>query len=384
MTADTSPDRKPADDDPFRRTKPPLTIDATAESGGRNAAPSGHGWGALLVAGLVGGVIATTLGIALHASGVAPSPVRTAAESATAKADEAAAGLTALSGRIAALEAKPAAGPPDGLDGRIAAVEAAVAAGKTRIDALEARPAPVASPPAASPEALADLEARLNGFAERLSAVEATAAGAVTGSALKDLGDRLALLEASVANLSTRLDAVAARPAPAVESERAARAVAIGVVRAAAARGGPFPGDLAMLRTLGFDDAALAELTPLATRGAPSLADLQGSFPPVADAILAATSAPGPDASFLDRVAAFGESLVSIRPTRPIPGATPDAIVSRMEAAVTLGDLGAALAEREALPDSGKAASADWAAAAADRLAIDRLVDGLSAAGPAN
>jgi hypothetical protein len=51
-----------------------------------------------------------------------------------------------------------------------------------------------------------------------------------------------------------------------------------------------------------------------------------------------------------------------------------------MQAAVDQGDLARALAEREALARNGKAASAAWAQAAADRLAIDRVVEKLSRA----
>ena len=203
---------------------------------------------------------------------------------------------------------------------------------------------------------------------------------------VKALGDRVAAVEASLAAVKETVAGLAAQPGPAAESERAARAVAIGVVRQAADRSGPFTADLAILQTLGIDAAAVADLQPLAEKGAPSFGELQKAFPGVANAILEATSAPGPDAGFLDRVAAFGRNLVTVRPTTAIPGATPEAIVSRMQAAVDRGDLAAALAEREGLPESGKTASAAFAQSATDRVAIDRLVGGLvqSLAKPAN
>jgi hypothetical protein len=50
-----------------------------------------------------------------------------------------------------------------------------------------------------------------------------------------------------------------------------------------------------------------------------------------------------------------------------------------MRDAVEHGDFARALAEREALPKVGQEASAAWAQAAADREAIDRLVDRLAA-----
>jgi hypothetical protein len=47
---------------------------------------------------------------------------------------------------------------------------------------------------------------------------------------------------------------------------------------------------------------------------------------------------------------------------------------------VAKGDLGAALAERDALPQAGKDASAEWAAKAADRVALDALVERIARA----
>ncbi len=49
--------------------------------------------------------------------------------------------------------------------------------------------------------------------------------------------------------------------------------------------------------------------------------------------------------------------------------------MSRMLAAAEQGDLAAALAEREALPEAGLAASSDWATRATDRATLDELVE---------
>ena len=47
---------------------------------------------------------------------------------------------------------------------------------------------------------------------------------------------------------------------------------------------------------------------------------------------------------------------------------------------VAKGDLAAALAEREALPQAGKDASAEWAAKAADRVGLDGLIERIARA----
>jgi hypothetical protein len=140
-----------------------------------------------------------------------------------------------------------------------------------------------------------------------------------------------------------------------------------------------------MLQALGLDETDIAALRPLAEKGAPAKSELAGAFPEVADRILAASAAVDPNAGFFDRLAGLARGLVTVRPTTPIPGDTPDAIVSRMQAAIDRGDLARALVERNGLSDSGKAVSAAWAQGAADRLAIDRLVEKLSrAAGAAD
>ena len=180
--------------------------------------------------------------------------------------------------------------------------------------------------------------------------------------------------------MSERLAALQARPPATAESDKAARALAIGTLRRAAADGAAFAGELAMLQALGLDETDIAALRPLAEKGAPPKSELADTFPEVADRILAASAAVDPNAGFFDRLAGFARGLVTVRPTSPIPGETPDAVVSRMQAAVDHGDLAQALSEREALPKNAKAVSAAWAQGAADRIAIDRLVEKLSRA----
>jgi hypothetical protein len=139
-----------------------------------------------------------------------------------------------------------------------------------------------------------------------------------------------------------------------------------------------------MLQALGLDEKDIAALRPLAEKGAPPKSQLAGSFPETADRILAASAAADPNAGFFDRLAGAARGLVTVRPTKPIAGDSPDAIVSRMQGAIDRGDLAKALAERNALPNDAKAVSAAWAQGATDRLAIDRLVEKLShAAGSA-
>jgi len=331
------------------------------------------------LAGLIGAAIMIAIVFAIEASGILPSPGKVVADAAAARASTAAAGVAALEARVAAIGSRTA-GMTNGAEDlakRIDALEAASTATGDRIGKVE-------TTLAVRPEArTANMDQVLDDLMARIERVEAAVGkgGNLTPPAgLAELTSRIAALENSTAAISQRLATLQARPSTATESEKAARALAIGSLRQAAGEGAPFAGNLAMLQALGLDETDIAALRPLAEKGAPPESELAGEFPEVADRILAASAAVDPNAGFFDRLAGFARGLVTVRPTTPIPGDTPDAIVSRMQAAVDHSDLARALAERNALPDNGKAVSAAWAQGAADRLAIDRLVEKLSRA----
>ncbi|MCB1502981.1 MAG: hypothetical protein KDK07_24930 [Bauldia sp.] len=318
--------------------------------------------GRLIAAGVFGGAIATVLGILYHASGIIPTRADLVAADAVRKAEAVEERVARFETRLAALETATA--PLPALSEKVTSLEKLEETNRSRIENLE-NAMPVAGGGSGEGTVIA-----LGPIESRLAATETT---------LTTLGTRLD-------TLTSRVDELATRPPPAVESERAARAIAIGLLRQGAASGESFAVDLAMLKALGLDGDDVAALEPLAKRGAPTVPQLQSTFPPVADAILAATADVDPDAGFIDRLVAFGSGLVSIRPTTPIAGDTPEAIVSRMQAAVDDADLAAALDERQKLPEAGQAVSATWAASASDRTQIDDIVQrlALSVAPPAN
>ncbi len=337
----------------------------------------GYGIFALLVAAFVGGLAATLIGVVGHSTGLFPSPAQETADAAAAAAKQAGDGLAALSGRVAAAETAAATAADTAKDSaaKLAAVEQATGALGARLDKIES------APPPAAPSG-PDLKPALAELSQRLDRLEAQAAGGTSGDGtlLADLRGRIAALETSTQAISGRIAALEARPpTPPAESGRAALAIAISALRHSASSGGAFGGDLAMLEVLGIDPDDLAALKPLAAKGAPGRAELVEEFPAIAERIISATAETDPDASWLDRVGSFAAGLVSVRPVGPIAGDTPEAIVSRMEAAVDRGDFARALAERENLPQAGKDASAAWAQGAADREAIDGLIDRLAA-----
>jgi hypothetical protein len=347
-----------------------------------------------LVIGAAGGLIALVVAIVLQAIGILPAPGRSAANEAAEQARAAANATLSLERRLTAIEAM-AEGLP--------AMRADTKALADRISTLEARQAGMATrsdvegviatlgtlrqrldeiPPAA---ARSDLDV----LAERIGRLEVAAATGASGpgseAAISSLASQIGNAETGIRALSERLRAAEEKMAalganPMAGGDAAVRAIAVTALRRAAEGSEPFTTEVDMIAAVGIAGDTVADLRPIAARGVPAKADLVAKFPAVADAILAATSTADPNAGFLQRMLSGLGSLVSIRPAGPIAGSDPPAIVSRMTADVAKGDLTGALAEREALPEAGKAASADWAASAADRVALDGLVERIARA----
>ncbi|MEJ0096718.1 MAG: hypothetical protein WDM84_00280 [Bauldia sp.] len=231
-------------------------------------------------------------------------------------------------------------------------------------------------PPAAT-------QADLAALTDRLGKLEAAVAAGGSGdgaspAAVASLTSRLDDAEAEVHALTDRVAAAEAKTAAAVptaDGANAMKAVAVAALRRAAASGEPFAGDVDLVSGLGIGADDIAVLRPLALKGVESRAALATEFPAVADAILAAANQGGADAGFFRRVLDEVRGLVTIRPIGPVAGSDPAAIVSRMSDDVAKGDLAAALSERGALPQAAQDASADWAAKAADRVALDAVVE---------
>jgi len=379
--------------------EPPASEGATSFEPSRNDPPRAslhlgdESWRNASFAALGGGLVALVLMIVLQLIGIAPSPGRSAASDALTQAQSATAAATALANRVTALEQTSAA---------IAGIRTDIGKLGDRVSAIEAAEGAFATHADVDGVAgsVADLDKKLSGasavasqkdlsaLADRVGKLEVAVAagggqGADTGAVaaltsqlsdanakLADLGNRIAAAEDKVSGLAaTSPDAVAAR------------AIAAAALRRAAADGAPFAGDVDLIASYGVDASDVAALRPLAASGVKTAADIAGEFSGVADAILAVTAASDPNRNFFQRLVG---SLVSVQPAGPVAGSDPPAIVSRMRDDVAKGDLAAALGERDALPDAGKAASAAWAADARNRVDIDvlvgRIADALSPA----
>jgi hypothetical protein len=252
--------------------------------------------------------------------------------------------------------------------------------------------------------ALEDLEARqvrlrqqVEGLAPRVDAIErtlvalrqsvdrlATSQPAADPEMVKQLGDRIALLEtqASVASgLAQQVRSLEASTAVARDtaSKLATTVLAVGQLAEAVGDGGPFVRQLAAVRALGGDDPdiaqAAAELEAHATTGVPTLAALRAQLPATVDAVVRATPVTAGE-TWTDRVVDRLASLVTIRRvgSDAIAAGGVDGIVAQAEAALQGGDLQAAVTALERLDGAPAQAASDWLQHARARLAADRAL----------
>lgn len=229
---------------------------------------------------------------------------------------------------------------------------------------------------AGDPEAAAQLGEEINLLGERLTAVE----DAGPPDLVMAMQRQIDFLEAEVLTLAEEAALLSADAADRGRAEAAARALAFSNLQSAADRGEGFSAQLAVLAELGINRDALSLLEPAALGGVVGMATLVDAFPDTVTAILDAVTQADPDAGFWERFWDNARGVVTVQPTVPVDGDTPPAIISRMQAAVDNGDLEAALAERLSLPQVGIEASADWAALAEERIALDAAIEALAEA----
>jgi hypothetical protein len=361
--------------------------------------PESRGMGNNFAAAVLGALAAVILVYFAAAAGLLPSRDQRAAEAlqrvnslqqsiASLRASlPAPADLTPLSDRVAQLEAATAPLATVGeqlgaLEGQLQALNAGGELAP-RVEALAVDLAnlrqEIATATAANPEGVLAIGGTVTELQTRLAAIEERLT-AFDPARLDALAAEVGNLSQEVADLDQRLARVEEAPEVAEAARRTAEIMAVGVLRTAANRGEPFKAELDLIDALGVEHPGLATLAPLADAGVPTPATLREDFETnVMDAILAATEAVPPGANFIDRMVGGVRSLVSVRPAGPIEGTTPVAIVSRVRANLQSGELEAAAAEWDSLPESGKSVSAAWAERLKARIALDAAMNEIAA-----
>ena len=296
------------------------------------------------------------------ATAVANAAVANARRELTARLDDLEKRLRAVSATAAE---RPAAGP-GGPDPAIADL-------KSRVEALEQRPAASGAAPAPAPAP---------------SNVEAEKEIAVLTREIAALRATLGALDQAVATQRDQAkalsDAVGARNTGEQKALVAARASAVIGVAARLAgsidAGVPFAAELNLLVPLVQGDAKLTEiiaaLQPHGQTGVASRIALEAAFPAVAKAAMAEDLA---DDSYGERLLGKLRGLVSLRRVGDVAGDTTEAKLARAEQALHAGDVAKAAELVKSLPASTNKATAAWLAKAEAHLAAKRSLDQLAA-----
>ncbi len=304
-------------------------------------------------AALVGGVLGLAAAYGLAWMGYWPSPSAPAATQADPRlaqfgtaipelqtvTETTQSELAALNARVAGLEkagGTPAASvPPVDLGG----IQADIAALSARVDGLDAKPAASVAP--------ADVDALRTDIAG-------------LGTRLDELGARVGTTEATTRTLETSVSETSAALAQQPDDVGAVLQLPLVLsgFESAFATGRPYETELAALR------AALPEAnvpTDIANGAATGLARpdvIASRFAAVLPAMLAGRPA-NPDAGWQDGALDWLRSAIALRPTGELPGDDPEAVVSRLEAAIARRDYPAAEALMSSLPAPMQAAAGD-------------------------
>ena len=305
-------------------------------------------------------------------------------------AEQAMARLADVEGRLTRAEQGTAR--MSDLDARVAKAEAAAAAPRSapsdpalagRVAALDAAIRPLADIAArldVANTAARDAKARADAAFE--AAQRNAGAPAADHQAIEALAARVAALEQAAKGAEERI----ARAASSAGADRGGRlAFVAAALRSRVERGEPFAQELAAVKPLAADTAALALLEPFAAAGVPRAAMLAREFAQLTGAMLQAAGTTR-DGGLIDRLQANAERLVRIRPINEAPGDDPATVIARAEVKAAHGDLPGARAELESLPPAVRAPAAGWikraeaqeAALAAARSLADGAVGALA------
>lgn len=257
-----------------------------------------------------------------------------------------------LQARLAKLEAQ--LGAPRAADqqllARIVAAEAAV---KTLADMTAAREK-------RSDEIAALAHEARNHASNAVSAAE-TAQKSQTASPearadLDALTTRIATLEQSArtsqAELAKRLSA---------DDSKGRFAISAIALRDAVNSGMPFAAELAAVKSLSGDAAAVAALEPFASSGVPSAASLGRELAGLMPAIWKiARKDEVQQGTFLERLQSNASKIVRIRPAGEVAGDDPTSVSARIESRADRADIRGALAELSKLPADARAPAESW------------------------
>ncbi|MGB7318340.1 MAG: hypothetical protein WBC85_10285 [Planktotalea sp.] len=235
----------------------------------------------------------------------------------------------------------------------------------------------------AAVSAVGDLQAQIGAVVDNVSALETRivtleqqpgGGDGVSVAMENELKELRAALDVQKGELAKMLDEAQSTKQSAEETARQTLArAAVTRILVALESGAAFDDALADVEA--NSDIALPEaLAPSAADGVPTLAALSESYPDAARAALAAVRSEETGGG----VGSFFAKQLGVRSVAPRDGDDPDAVLSRVEAAVGEGRIADALSLADGLPDAAKAPLADWMARANLRLSAAREAEALA------
>ncbi|WP_210496596.1 COG4223 family protein [Microvirga antarctica] len=355
MAAPANPDR--VTDSPDLPPPPPpsdtvagVFANDRPSAGPSERAPRDKAFLPLLAAALLGGVVGAALLFGLQS-------------------------MRATSGdqRLSALEQRVGALPPPGapatavqaLATRIQSLEAAKSATEQAVSAAQASAQQALTRAAATVPAEQD-KAVVGELNQRLTGLE----GQIQSTQQASASARQAI-ETQVVDLSKRVG-----QGPDDSTKAAIRIVLAQRVGEALRTGEPYAEALQALRRSGAEAARLQSLEPSAAQGAPTAAALRQAFEPLSAALLRDDRAAS--GTLTDRLLRMADRVVTIRPVNEPGSSDVPSLVARIGQALDRGDVQAAVAAWNALPEPSRRLSAEWGARATARATADQGAQALA------
>ncbi|WP_293441899.1 hypothetical protein [Planktotalea sp.] len=248
---------------------------------------------------------------------------------------------------------------------------------------LNAQPEAFTGPLEAAVAAVGNLQTQIGAVVENVGALETRVAileeqpndnSGISQAMANELVDLRAALDLQKGELAQIIDEAQNTKQNAEDTARQTMArAAVMRILVALESGAPFADALAEVEA--NTDVTIPEvLAQSATDGLPTVAALGDSYPEAARAALAVVRSEetgGGVTSFLTR-------QLEVRSVTPREGDDPDAILSRVGAAIDAGRISDALVEANTLPDGAKAPLADWMQQANLRLSAAREAEVLA------
>lgn len=372
---------KPKEPEHSENSQKPGNPDRGAAAKPSSSGKGGAGLG-MVVSGVLGAAIALAGGYALQSGGLLPAPGNGAdqVQALSARVDAVSTEIGTLKTQMADAAEAPGTDLSAQLSARLASLETAfnemAAAGgetgdaaglealQTRLAGLEAEIASLSQSSGDAPadpamaESIAELRAAQSGLQAAIEELRAQT---------ETVSNKITTIEQGQADLTEQLG----DPGRQIDL---ARAIAAAGLKSAIDRGGPFMAELEAFASVVPDDPAVPELRDLAARGVPSRSRLIEDFPDAASTAIAAAEPVDENAGLVDRLMSSAMSVVKVRKVGDVEGDSAEAIAARAEARLHDGNLDAALAEWNALPEASRLAASDYGNALAARARAEMLI----------